>query len=51
MNETYPYAGSMYMAYEYFAISDLAYYCVTAIADQTQYGLAPQVYTVTSYSY
>jgi hypothetical protein len=51
MNETYPYAGSVYMTYEYFAIGDLAYYCVMAIADQTQHGLAPQVYTVTSYSY
>ncbi len=40
-----------YVTYEYFTISDMAYYCVMAAADQIEYGMSPKVYTLTSYSY
>ena len=50
MEETYPYATSTSMSYEYFSISDIAYYSIMAVADQVEYGSYPQVYSVTSYS-
>lgn len=51
MDEMNAYVAGTYVTYEYFPVSDIAYYCVMAIADQTEYGLSPQVYTVTSYNY
>jgi len=51
MEEMDTYGGDIYVTYEYFSISEIAYYCVMAAADQIEYDMEPQQYVLTSYSW
>ena len=50
MDEMDIYSSDVYVTCEYFSISEIAYYCVMAAADQVMYGLDPQAYELTPYS-